>query len=511
MPDVDNSIALGVKPAGADLSTPLMTLAQLQMLGARGQYLGAMGRYQNLRVNALQALSENPTDPSAFNQLAAIDPDTAKNYQAVSQTQRQIGAQNAFGSAVNNGDPNAINRLAAFPDAYKTAADAIGKLGENQRAQVAQRMDMVGRAAMSVASLPQGPEREKEWDKQLDGLLKGGAIDQPTHDRLYGNPSDMVLHTAIAQSMGVKDFMEANGETAGAKARATLPAELTKIGAEGAQSRQTERSKPIVTNPGQGITDPVALGVPGASSGVAGAPGNVGGPGAVIKPALSPQQMKEQEGAGEALGKVSSDIISNETKAPKILQDVQILRRASADAFRPGARGEERAALARNLVDMIQSTGNKPPDVVTQAAKGADVIDKVGGQMTTDIVRSLGTREALGIYQAVGRYMPNNKMSQGGFDAIVNSLEQGALRDQDIGNFRRQWLAPKSPANPDGGHSSVDGMMASFDQKFPKEVYASHVWPMPVPKSRDEAIKGAIYSNGKASMKWDGNQFVPVQ
>lgn len=249
----------------------------------------------------------------------------------------------------------------------------------------------------------------------------------------------------------------------------------------------------------QSPANPAAAAAAGSS--ITGLPGIVG----------QQRMTPEQEGSSKALGDLNEQIISNEAKAPKTLGDIQILRTAAQQAFTPGATGATRAAFYRTAADVMRGAGMTVPDSVQAAATGADVIDKIGGQMTTDIVRSLGTREALGIYQAVGRYMPNTTMSQGGYGAVLSSLEQGAQRDADLGAFRRQWLAPQSAANPYGGHNSVDGMMAAFEKTYPIQAYASRVWPMPMPSAKADAIPNVIYSSPKGPVLWDGSLFRPVQ
>lgn len=283
MPDVDNSVALGVKPASFDISSPLMTLAQLQMAKSHSDLYGAQAKYQGLRLNALQAMSDNPNSPEAFNQLAAVDPDTAKNYLAVSQQNKQIGAQQNFGKAVNAGDPNAPNQLAAFPEAYKTGVEATSNRNTDQRAQTNQKLDLIGRAAQ--AALDAGPDGSKARTDaahaSLDSLLKQGAITQADHDRAFGNVTDAGLKHAVAVSMSPKDYMEASGQTAQAKPMKVSPEESVVIPSK------------MVAGGEQPVADGTAAQSPNA-------PG-------VVKQGMSPGEKKQQEVTAEGIAKLVSD------------------------------------------------------------------------------------------------------------------------------------------------------------------------------------------------------------
>lgn len=123
MPDINQSVALGVQPV--DTVTPLLRAAQIREMQARGALTNVQAGYQGSRLNALQRYAQNPDDPGAFNQLAAIDPDLAKNAISARQAGRTVTAQGNLASALQGGDPGQVTTaerglLAANPEVYNT-------------------------------------------------------------------------------------------------------------------------------------------------------------------------------------------------------------------------------------------------------------------------------------------------------------------------------------------------------------------------------------------------------
>jgi hypothetical protein len=243
-----------------------------------------------------------------------------------------------------------------------------------------------------------------------------------------------------------------------------------------------------------------------------GAPGQ---PGAGISPGRTPVMTPEQVKANEALGDRQQQIINAGTKAPELLGRLQIMRNA-ATTFNvspfggPGPSAETRLDLAKKFADLGNQMGFQVSPGMQQMITSGDVINKEGGQLVADLVRSLGSREAYQVWNSVGRYMPSLQMSNGGFNAIVNSIEQGAQRDQDLYNFRDEWLAPAGApgATKNSGHNSIDGMERAFNALHPIETYASKVLPIPVGSAQGDFKPGAIYlnANGKQAMRMTPEQ-----
>ena len=111
-----------------------------------------------------------------------------------------------------------------------------------------------------------------------------------------------------------------------------------------------------------------------------------------------------------------------------------------------------------------------------------------------------GSHGGEGLFRDIASFLPHKTLSQGGFDAVVGTLEQGAKYSQDLDAFRRNWVQ--------GHGGSIDGMKAAFDQQFPPESYASRVEPLPIPKSADAAKPNVIYQTARGPALWDGHQFI---
>jgi hypothetical protein len=215
-----------------------------------------------------------------------------------------------------------------------------------------------------------------------------------------------------------------------------------------------------------------------------------------VTASLSPEAQEESKGYGE----LSQGIIKASAAAPVSLQRLDVLQNA-ADSFRPGSSAAMRLAGGKVAVDALQTLGITPPPWLANGAAAGETIGKEGGYLAAEMTRALGSHEAASVFSQVKNIQPNLEMSQGGFQAIINSVRQGLQRDQDIGTFREQWLA--DPKN----NNSIRGMTDAFEKAAPIEAYASRVVPYPMPKSKDAAIPNVIYNTGQGPMLWNGTAF----
>jgi hypothetical protein len=296
------------------------------------------------------------------------------------------------------------------------------------------------------------------------------------------------------------------GPIAGAQARAQYPYELGKVdftqqGAarfEPVEIRNPDGSTSIVSR--LSAFGPSGYGGSGAAAG--GGSGGSGGVGGIPGPLrLSPEQEADSKGLGE-----QSDAITKAGfGAGKVLERVAAMENARGQlgsAFRPGATGEARLAAGRALSDTLQGLGIKPPDWLRSGLTGAETIGKEGGYLTAEMTRSLGSREAFAVFQQIQNIQPNLKLTEGGFDAILNSIKVGAVRDRDMMEFRDRWLQ---------SHNSIRGMTQAFDQEHPLEAYASRVIPYPAPSSPDRLKPNVIYRSPSGVVGlWNGQAFVPA-
>jgi Transglycosylase SLT domain len=258
-----------------------------------------------------------------------------------------------------------------------------------------------------------------------------------------------------------------------------------------------------------------------------GRPGPAAGAGTVpapVPPPVAPQytvggeyvMTPEQTKTSGAYGDQAAENLKAGAAAPDILGRVQILR-AAANQFQDAPGGgfgpfaPERIAMGNRLLDVINQTHVPVPqsllDGLQKMVASGQIIGKEQGQLTAQLVRELGSREAAQIYNATQNYTPGVPMSRGGYDAIVNSIEQGAMRDTDKANFQTQWLA--DPTH----NKSIAGMQQAFNQAHPIETYTSKVMPIPADQAGGQFVPGAIYLNksGLRAVRTPDGQWQPVQ
>ena len=237
-------------------------------------------------------------------------------------------------------------------------------------------------------------------------------------------------------------------------------------------------------------TSPVNLG-PGVSTGPApAAPSYVG------KPEFTPQQ----EAADKELGVQQTAIQANAGTAGNMLRDLDVLSNAT-QSFRTGATGPERADAMKTLVDGFQFLGITPPASWVNGTASAETIEKTGMDLAIQRTKQLGSREAGMVLLNIQKNLPNTALSQDGFSTVVNALRQSAQHDEDLDNFRQNWVAAKG---------SWAGGQATFDKEYPPEAYASRVVPMALPPRGTTGIANVIYNTAHGPALWTGSGWRPL-
>jgi hypothetical protein len=324
-----------------------------------------------------------------------------------------------------------------------------------------------------------------------------------------------------------EEAMKASGATGGSRSAAAPyeTVEATVMTPQGAVKMQVPRDQynaaftrqygaPAGPSAGSAKTTPPPGPPGGAAPGGPGgaAPAGNGGPAAPAAgglqlggpPVLTPEQQK----TSEAYGDQAAQNIAAANAAPDILGKVVVLRNAakqfSENAFGGfGPSAQDRLNMANRFADIVTQLGGTAPKSLTDTISAGQIIGKEQGMLTAQLVRQLGSREAAQIYSATQNYTPGVTMSRGGYDAIVNSIEQGAQRDLDKANFQDRWLAT---------HPSIAGMQDAFNKWMPIEVYASRVAPLPMPREGGNFLPNAVYQNAnghRARYNWAG-RFDPV-
>lgn len=147
---------------------------------------------------ALSAYAMNPDDPAAFQTLAQYRPDMAIQ---IGQDQRKRAQQveiQRLTAAAANGDKTAAAQLAGVD------LDAWDKIDKHQRAQIKDRVDYIGQAALAVSRLPES-QRAQAWDQYIDQGVQAGHDDLAEYRGKY---SPDALNAAIANAGQVKTLID---------------------------------------------------------------------------------------------------------------------------------------------------------------------------------------------------------------------------------------------------------------------------------------------------------------
>lgn len=379
MPDINDSIALGVQPTKApDVIGQISSLAQLQYLAAQTGVAQANAAFLGQKVQSLRdygsavAAGTDPIDALQSSNLAATDAPGANAILGNIQTARALKASAAYATSGDpnslaimgpgvvqqgmttqanqqfaaTGDPNALRGAGA--EGYSTAMNAIKTGGETaiQRATI---MGQIGNGVVSGigadGSIP--PEIRQN---ALQQAIKAGLI-TPQQAQQESQLSDGQFATIAkswqAAGMASKDYAEVSG------------------GAAAAQAAATANYKPIVTEPQQGVFLPPGLaniarpgGAPapfGAAPGLSSAaPAAPGGPNAL--------PIMAQSGAPTAMPALPAAIV-NPSSGPNARPVQPLAAPVAANSFAPtAALSAAPAANGPNYYGVVSAheSGNVP-------------------------------------------------------------------------------------------------------------------------------------------------------
>jgi hypothetical protein len=183
-------------------------------------------------------------------------------------------------------------------------------------------------------------------------------------------------------------------------------------------------------------------------------------------------------------GAQAGQIVKNATMAGASLEKLQVLENAARDV-QTGPTAALRTGAVNRIIDTLGIMGIKVPEGIAKESAAAGSIEKLGGFLAAAQVRQMGDRAA-SVFDAVKGINPNLKSSPQAFRAVLESLKQDALRDQDLERFRLQWVT--DPAH----NKSIAGMMDEFNKAHSTEAYASRVIPMQAEKGQ-KPINNVIY------------------
>jgi hypothetical protein len=215
------------------------------------------------------------------------------------------------------------------------------------------------------------------------------------------------------------------------------------------------------------------------------------------KPIPTPEQSEASKGLGER----SNAIADAGAKAPQAMVQLNTLQTA-LDQYRTGSDAQTRQQAGKTWLSALGTLGFTPSKDLQERVAAGETIDKISGMLTTEIARSMGSREAASVVNSIAQRMPSLDKSPQGNQVLVGALRQNLQRDQDLAAFREQWLA-----DPRHG-GSIQGMESQFNRVHPSEVYSSKALPLSVPSNKQQLTLGALYKGpgGHVGM-WNGQGF----
>lgn len=150
------------------------------------------------------------------------------------QLQDEIGGQKALGGyrdAAAAGDPNAIDKMAAYPAMQKQMYEAFDGMDPKTFMESKKRARAFGKAAQHVKSFADGsPEQEQAWGASAKVLKDAGYIDDKQFNMMIeGGPSDLMIQQALTVDEWVSQYAPKNK---GDKSPEMKQLEIEKIRAE---------------------------------------------------------------------------------------------------------------------------------------------------------------------------------------------------------------------------------------------------------------------------------------
>lgn len=155
----------------------------------------------------------------------------ASNEIKLGQQRDEASALEAFRGAAREGDPDAVSKLAGYPEHQKKLMEAFDGMSPEDAQKALTRAREVGEAAQYVAGFTEGtPERQEAWNAQLGDLARKGYITKEQADHWVAQgPSELVLQQAVdAADFVMGRYGTAKGRTAALKGD-KVQAEIDKI------------------------------------------------------------------------------------------------------------------------------------------------------------------------------------------------------------------------------------------------------------------------------------------
>lgn len=396
-------------------------------------------------------------------------------------------------------NPTAASNIANFnarmnyaqtgnPDALRIDPQAMAQVGaytkdmsESQKTKFTLAADAAGRAANAALTIPAGPQRDAYMQQAYAQMQKNGLV-PPDSEAHNGPITDDVLQHIITQSMTVDQAMKSSGQEAGNIARAQLPSELAKIGATGAQNRQTQAVAPFNLTPGdsrfvpgQGVVagpsatgagpvsplsavgptsaGPATAAPPFSGSPLAAAPAAGSGPGAtLIASGQNPGVVAGQKAQAEQFVKYQGDLADSAAKATASNTDWDQMRNES-QTWQQGKFADKIGDAKAYLSSMATQLGIAPGQYADQVGDW-QAFTKNAGALLRDAAHQVSPRVGVQEMQLVAKSLPSAEMSGQAFGQIADQM-------QGINDFT---LAKNAAA------ANYQGTQPQFEADFNKNV-----------------------------------------
>lgn len=408
---------------------------------------------------------------------------------------------------------------------YKTSSEvqsnqayAANAQSEVQRRTYDLMSDQLGRAAQDIIQQPDGPAKTDRWNQYVSQFHQKGYLTDQDAQRYYNNPSDIVLHQAIAHSMQVAQYRGMTGQTAGAEAQAAAPYEFHQAnpsetsgyfptpggppagGPASAVPKATPKTTPVNANPdGTPQNDlfkdnPFYKEAPVVPIG----PQMPKGPG-IVNSGISPAAAQAQEqGLKEYQDEISPAINAAAHTQAELGSMKSELQSGKVSTSR---LAELKQTVGGYIYGVLQ--GSEGADKAASDAKSilgidvpwSEVFTKDSTRMGLTFARQTeGAREAVqAIKIALGANPSLMNTSQGNLK-IIDIMNQGANYDLDRGQAATNYMA-KQQDGPTGVPHLV-GFDNWFANAHSPAQYVSKAVPYQVPRMSTGTVDDTNLKNG---------------
>lgn len=292
--------------------------------------------------------------------------------------------------------------------------------------------------------------------------------------------------------------------------------QVSKLDPQQKQRLQTELNR--IYGPGKfNIAEPMAERGPAAEPGpqepkpaqVAGPKGTPGFPGIRDVPTWEdPRQEKRYEANIKESGEIRKSIDDSIPVAHDGLAHIRTFREKMKEAG-TGPLAEANLTRLRAQITATKALGiDTPEDQRTAAA--LEAMKSAGSLLGFDLVKALGSREAVQVVTQVMSIKPNIGKTEEANRQALDMIEQSLQRIVDKHHFLTDYAAKNN-----NDYLKADQM---FEQSHPWILYSSKASPLTIPKDTSRMIDGAVYTDkssdktGRANRyMWDGKSqhFVP--